>query len=64
MNEPAIFDTPTKTMPLDTVHRIESDDFAPRTASHAEIHNVYGMENSRGDLRGPAERCAPTSGRS
>ncbi|MGE5563853.1 MAG: TIM-barrel domain-containing protein [Bacillota bacterium] len=47
MNEPAIFDTPTKTMPLDTVHRIEGDGFAPRTASHAEIHNVYGMENSR-----------------
>ncbi|HVU29916.1 MAG TPA: TIM-barrel domain-containing protein, partial [Sphingomicrobium sp.] len=47
MNEPAIFDTPTKTMPLGTVHRIESDDFAPRNASHSEIHNVYGMENSR-----------------
>ncbi|MGZ2410851.1 alpha-glucosidase [Sphingomonas sp. F9_3S_D5_B_2] len=47
MNEPAIFDTPTKTMPLGTVHRIESDDFAPRTATHAEVHNVYGMENGR-----------------
>jgi alpha-glucosidase len=47
MNEPAIFETPTKTMPLDTVHRIEGDGFATRTASHAEIHNVYGMENSR-----------------
>jgi alpha-glucosidase len=47
MNEPAIFDTPTKTMPLDTVHRIEGDGFAARTASHAEVHNVYGMENSR-----------------
>jgi alpha-glucosidase len=34
-------------MPLDTVHRIEGDGFTPRTASHAEIHNVYGMENSR-----------------
>jgi alpha-glucosidase len=47
MDEPAIFETPTKTMPLATVHRIEGDGFAPRTASHAEIHNVYGMENSR-----------------
>jgi alpha-glucosidase len=47
MNEPAIFDTPTKTMPLETVHRIEGDGFAPRTASHAEVHNVYGMENGR-----------------
>jgi len=44
MNEPAIFETPTKTMPLGTVHRIDSDDFAPRNAAHAEVHNVYGME--------------------
>jgi alpha-glucosidase len=47
MDEPAIFETPTKTMPLSVRHRIESDDFSPRVASHAEIHNVYGMENSR-----------------
>jgi len=47
MNEPAVFETPTKTMPLDVVHHIASDDFAPRDASHAEIHNVYGMENTR-----------------
>ncbi len=52
MNEPAIFETPTKTMPLDTVHRIDSDDFAPRDASHAEVHNVYGMENSRATFEG------------
>ena len=62
MNEPAIFETPTKTMPLDTVHRIASDDFAPRTATHAELHNVYGMENARATydgLRGlaPDERA-------
>jgi alpha-glucosidase len=52
MNEPAIFDTPSKTMPLDTVHRIEGDGFAARTASHAEVHNVYGMENSRATFEG------------
>ena len=52
MNEPAVFETPTKTMPLDNIHRIESDDFAPRNASHAEIHNVYGMENTRGTFEG------------
>jgi alpha-glucosidase len=52
MNEPAVFDTPTKTMPLDNIHRVESDDFAPRNASHAEIHNVYGMENTRGTFEG------------
>jgi alpha-glucosidase len=52
MNEPAVFDTTTKTMPLDNVHRIDSDDFAPRNATHAEIHNVYGMENTRGTFEG------------
>ena len=52
MNEPAIFDTPTKTMPLDTVHRIASDDFAARTGTHAELHNVYGMENTRATYDG------------
>jgi alpha-glucosidase len=52
MNEPAVFDTPTKTMPLDNLHRIESDDFAARSGNHAEIHNVYGMENTRGTYEG------------
>jgi len=64
MNEPAIFDSPTKTMPVDTVHRIDGDgaagrfashgfhDFRARTASHAEVHNVYGMENSRATFEG------------
>lgn len=38
MNEPSIFNVPTKTMPLDTVfydHGLKSP--------HAKIHNVYGM---------------------
>lgn len=52
MNEPAIFNTPTKTMPLDNVHRIASDDFAPRVASHREMHNVYGMQNTRATYDG------------
>jgi alpha-glucosidase len=52
MNEPAIFDTPTKTMPLTTMHRIAGDGFAPRPASHAEVHNVYGMENGRATFEG------------
>ncbi len=58
MNEPAVFDTPTKTMPLDTVHRIATDDFAPRTATHAELHNIYGMENTRATYDG-LRRLAP-----
>ena len=52
MNEPAIFETPTKTMPLDTVHRIDSDGFAARTATHAEVHNIYGMQNTRATCDG------------
>ena len=52
MNEPAIFTYPAKTMPEDVRHRIASDDFAPRTATHAEIHNVYGMENTRATYEG------------
>ncbi len=58
MNEPAIFLTPTKTMPLDVQHRIEEPGFAPRTASHAEMHNVYGMLNTRATFEG-ALKLAP-----
>jgi len=52
MNEPALFRTPSKTMPLDTLHRIVEPGFAERTATHAEIHNIYGMENSRATYDG------------
>jgi alpha-glucosidase len=52
MNEPSIFDSPTKTMPLDVIHRIEEPGFRTRTAAHREIHNVYGMENSRATFEG------------
>jgi alpha-glucosidase len=52
MNEPAVFDTPGHTMPLTNLHRIESDDFSPRVATHAEVHNVYGMQNTRGTFDG------------
>ena len=52
MNEPSVFDRPTKTMPLDTVHRIEEPGFATRTATHAEIHNIVGLENPRATYEG------------
>jgi len=52
MNEPSIFNVQSKTMPLDVVHRIDSDDFAPRRTSHAEMHNVYGQLNSRATYEG------------
>jgi alpha-glucosidase len=37
MNEPAVFDGPGLTMPLDNVHRGFGG------GSHARFHNVYGM---------------------
>jgi alpha-glucosidase len=52
MNEPSIFNTPTSTMPLNVVHRIDEPGFAARDATHAEIHNVYGMQNSRATYEG------------
>jgi alpha-glucosidase len=52
MNEPAIFSYPTKTMPDDVQHRIDEPGFLKRTANHLEIHNVYGMENSRATYEG------------
>jgi len=52
MNEPAVFRYPTKTMPDDVQHRIDEPGFAKRTASHLEIHNLYGMENSRATYEG------------
>ncbi|MDB5694272.1 MAG: alpha-glucosidase [Alphaproteobacteria bacterium] len=52
MNEPSVFETPNLTMPLDAVHRIAGDDFAPRAARHAEVHNIYGMENNRATYEG------------
>ncbi|HVI04502.1 MAG TPA: TIM-barrel domain-containing protein, partial [Sphingomicrobium sp.] len=51
MNEPSVFND-IGTMPIDVVHHIDSDDFAPRDARHAEIHNVYGMENTRATYDG------------
>lgn len=51
MNEPAVFG-PGKTMPSTVQHRIDEPGFASRTASHAEIHNVYGMLNSRATFEG------------
>ena len=52
MNEPAVFDGPGHSMPLDIVHRIDEPGFASRAATHAEIHNIYGMENSRATYEG------------
>jgi len=52
MNEPAIFEVASKTMPDDIQHRIDEPGFKSRTATHLEIHNIYGMENSRATYEG------------
>lgn len=52
MNEPAVFRYPSKTMPLDVVHRIDEPGFIKRTATHREIHNIFGLENSRATYDG------------
>ncbi len=52
MNEPSVFDSPTLTMPVSVLHRIDETGFTPRAATHAEIHNVYGMENARATYEG------------
>jgi len=51
MNEPSVFND-LKTMPCSAVHRIDEPGFVKRTATHCEIHNVYGMENSRATFEG------------
>ncbi len=52
MNEPSVFNVPGKTMPDDVQHRIDEPGFAKRTATHLEIHNIFGMQNSRGTYDG------------
>ncbi len=52
MNEPAVFETPSKTMPDTVQHRIDEPGFAKRTATHLEVHNVFGMQNSRATYDG------------
>jgi len=47
MNEPAVFDTPSGTLPLDVRHDNEG-----QPSDHREIHNVYGMLMSRATHEG------------
>ncbi len=50
MNEPAVFNTPTKTMPLSNLHRADAELGGPGT--HARYHNVYGMLMARATWEG------------
>jgi alpha-glucosidase len=48
MNEPSVFLTTSKTMPLDVRHRMDDGTMLP----HLAIHNVFGMENVRATSEG------------
>ena len=48
MNEPAVFATPTKTMPLDNRHRLDDGS----SLDHRAVHNVFGMQNVRATYDG------------
>lgn len=52
MNEPSVFNVSSKTMPLDNIHKINQDGFQSRTATHEEIHNVYGQLVARATYDG------------
>jgi alpha-glucosidase len=47
MNEPALFDSPTKTLPEDCLHR---SDLGPMR--HAEAHNLYGSQMAHASREG------------
>jgi alpha-glucosidase len=48
MNEPSVFLRADKTMPLDTVHRLDDG----TTLDHRAVHNIFGMENARATYEG------------
>ena len=47
MNEPALFEVPTKTFPLDVLH-----DYDGNQTSHRKAHNIYGMQMARATAQG------------
>ena len=52
MNEPAVFNSPTKTMPISVVNTIDSPGFKVRKTTQAETHNVTGLLNARATYEG------------
>lgn len=50
MNEPAVFNVPSKTMPEDAVHRADPE--LGGTGPHARYHNIYGMQMIRATREG------------
>ncbi len=47
MNEPALFDVKSKTLPLDVRH-----DYDGHPCSHRKAHNIYGMQMARATYEG------------
>jgi alpha-glucosidase len=62
MNEPAVFNVQSKTMPEDNVHARTRSWAGPGT--HARFHNVYGMLMVKATREGDAWRRTRTSARS
>lgn len=52
MNEPSVFNVPTKTAPLDVAGQIEGPGFATRTITQREMHNIMGLLNSEATYEG------------
>ncbi|GAB4515609.1 MAG: hypothetical protein Tsb0013_20190 [Phycisphaerales bacterium] len=50
MNEPAVFNVPSKTMPDDNWHRADPELGGPNV--HRKYHNIYGMQMSRATQQG------------
>lgn len=58
MNEPAVFNSPTRTMPIDVVNTIDSPGFATRKTTQAETHNLTGLLNACATFEG-VRKLAP-----
>lgn len=54
MNEPAIFETPSKTFPDDVRHNYDG-----HFCSHRKAHNIYGMQMSRATYEGVKQSSYP-----
>jgi alpha-glucosidase len=54
MNEPALFEVPSKTFPPDVMHDMDG-----HPASHRKAHNLYGMQMSRATYEGLKEHGYP-----
>lgn len=48
MNEPALFNSLERTLPLDTVHHVEKE----KVIAHREVHNIFAMENTHATYDG------------